>query len=135
MESHRIDEVAGLVGREVLDLNETSIGYVDLVFVEHETGRPEWIGVWSGTPGRPRVLVPLRGVEAGGNEIRAPWTEDVMHEAPTYGEEDDRGHVAGESGGISLSPDKERSAYLHYGLEPPDVSGEGVIRAANVPRS
>ena len=134
MQNFTSDEVAGLVGREVLDLNGSSVGYVDLVFVDNETRRPEWIGVWGGTPGRPRVLVPLRGVEASGNEIRAPWTEDFIHEAPTYGEEDDRGLVTGESGGISISPDKERSAYLHYGLEPQDLSREGVIRAADVPR-
>jgi sporulation protein YlmC with PRC-barrel domain len=133
MESHRSDEVAGLVGREVLDLNGTSVGYVDLVFVDHDTGRTEWIGTWSGVPGGRRVLVPFRGVEVSESELRVPWTESVLREAPSYVEEDDRGLVTHETGGIAISPEKERAAYLHYGLEPPDASGEGVLRTMEAP--
>jgi hypothetical protein len=35
---------------------------------------------------------------------------------------------------MAISPEKERAAYLHYGLEPPDASREGVIRSARAPR-
>ena len=134
MESYTRGQVAGLVGREVIDLNGSSVGYVDLVFVDHDSGRPEWLGVWGGTPGGPRVLVPLRGVEVSAAEIRVPWTESLVHEAPGYVEEDDRGLVSHESGGIAISSEKERAAYLHYGLEPPDESREGVVRSVQVPR-
>jgi hypothetical protein len=72
MERYTREQVAELVGREVMDLNGASVGYVDLVFVDHDTGRPEWIGAWSGVPGGPRVLVPLRGVEVSGSEVRVP---------------------------------------------------------------
>lgn len=134
MESYTREQVADLVGREVVDVNGNSVCYVDLVFVDHDTGRPEWIGVWSGMPGGPRVLVALRGVEVSGSEIRVPWTESVVQDAPGYGEEDDRGLVTHETGGIAISSEKERAAYLHYGLEPPDVSREGVVRSVQVPR-
>jgi hypothetical protein len=134
MERYTREQVAELVGREVMDLNGASVGYVDLVFVDHDTGRPEWIGAWSGVPGGPRVLVPLRGVEVSGSEVRVPWTESVVREAPGYVEEDDRGLLTHESGGIAITPEKERAAYLHYGLEPPDPTREGVVRSMEVPR-
>lgn len=134
MQSYTKDEVAGLVGREILDLNGTSVGYVDLVFVDNDTGRPEWLGAWSGMPGGPRVLVPLRGVEVSAAEIRVPWTESVVRDAPGYVEEDDRGLLTHETGGIAISPEKERAAYLHYGLEPLDAGREGVVRSVRAPR-
>jgi sporulation protein YlmC with PRC-barrel domain len=133
MESHTREEVADLLGREVVDMNGSSVGYVDLVFVDHDTSRPEWLGVWSGTPGGPRVLVPLRGAEVSTGEIRVPWTESVVRDAPDYGEEDDRGLVSHDTGGIAISSEKERAAYLHYGLEPPE-SREGMIRSVGVTR-
>lgn len=37
-----------------------------------------------------------------------PWTESVVQDAPGYGEEDDRGLVTHETGGIAISPEKER---------------------------
>ena len=133
MDSYTREQVAELLGREIVDLNGSAVGYVDLVFVDHDTGRPEWLGVWSGTPGGSRVLVPLRGVEVSAAEIRVPWTERVVHDAPGYVKEDDRGLVSHETGGIAISQEKERAAYRHYGLEPLDLNREGVVRSAQTP--
>ncbi|HZB84975.1 MAG TPA: PRC-barrel domain-containing protein [Gaiellaceae bacterium] len=129
LETYSQEELVPLVGHEVVDANGKSVGYVDLLFVDDATGRPEWIGVWNGVWGtRPRVLVPLRGVEFVEDELRLPWTDAVIKEAPTYDEEDDRGLFSDDPDGIGISPEKERLAYAHYGVEPLTAVPEGEPR-------
>jgi sporulation protein YlmC with PRC-barrel domain len=119
LENYALQELRELGGREVLDANGESVGYVDLVFVDDATGRPEWLGIWSGIAGKgPRVIVPIRGAEHADGEIRVPWTKDVIMSAPTYSDEDDRGLLRDDPDGIAISPEKERMAYEHYGVEP-----------------
>jgi hypothetical protein len=52
LENYSMQELQELGGREVLDANGKSAGFVDLVFVDDPTGRPEWMGIWSGLPGK-----------------------------------------------------------------------------------
>jgi hypothetical protein len=130
LETYGIAEFLPLVGHEVVDANGKSIGYVDLFFADDETERPEWIGVWlGGRPGGRRVLVPVRGVELVEDELRLPWTEDVVRKAPDYDEDDDRGILADDPDGIRISPEKERAAYDHYGVEPLTAVPAGRPRA------
>lgn len=134
LENYPLHELRGFLGREVLDANGESVGFVDLVFVDHESERPEWLGIWNGVwETRPRVLVPIRGVEAVEGELRLPWTKDVVERAPSYSEEDDRGLLADHEHAIAISPEKERAAYSHYGLEPAGMGAGGdVIRLRGV---
>jgi hypothetical protein len=119
VESYALQELRELGGREVLDANGASVGFVDLVFVDDSTGLPEWLGIWSGVVGKgPRVVVPIRGIELTDGEIRAPWTKNVITSAPTYGDEEDRGLLRDDPDGIALSLDKEQAAYEHYGVDP-----------------
>jgi hypothetical protein len=119
LENYSMQELKELGGHEVVDANGVSVGFVELVFVDDSTGRPEWVGIWSGLPGKgPRVIVPLQGVEHVEGEIRVPWTKDVIMSAPRYDDEDDRGLLRDDPDGIAISPEKERAAYQHYGVEP-----------------
>lgn len=118
-ETYGTEELRELVGHEVIDSGGESVGYVDLVFRDSDTGQPEWLGIWNGLwQTRPRVLVPIHGIEHVEDEIRVPWMKDVVMSAPSYDEEDDRGIVAGHSDVIGISPEKEREAYAHYRIEP-----------------
>jgi sporulation protein YlmC with PRC-barrel domain len=127
LENYSMHELKELGGHEVVDANGESVGFVELVFVDDSTGRPEWLGVWSGLPGKgPRVIVPLRGVEHVEGEIRVPWTKDVIMGAPRYDDEDDRGLLRDDPDGIAISPEKERVAYQHYGVEPLTERPDGV---------
>ena len=130
LETYSQEELRSLVGHEVVDANGKTVGYVDLIFVDDATGRPEWIGLWNGVWGtRPRVLVPLRGLELVEDELRLPWSADVVREAPTYDEEDDRGLFGEGTDAIGISPEKEREAYAHYGVEPLTAAPAGQPRA------
>jgi sporulation protein YlmC with PRC-barrel domain len=132
-ETYGIEELRGLVGHEVVDTGGESIGYVDLVFIDSETGRPEWLGIWNGVwQTRPRVLVPIQGIEHVEDEIRVPWTKDIVMSAPSYDEEDDRGIVADHQDVIGISTEKERAVYAHYGLEPVGSTDTARLRAWDV---
>ena len=123
-ETYGTEELREFVGHEVIDTNGESVGYVDLVFMDTDTGQPEWLGIWNGLwQTRPRVLVPITGIEHVEDEIRVPWTKDVVMSAPSYDEEDDRGIVAGHDDVIGISPERERKAHAHYGIEPVSTTG------------
>jgi hypothetical protein len=116
---YTLDEVRPIVGREVRDPSGESLGFVDVLFVDDDTGEPEWFGLWNGLPvGGRRVIVPIRGMEPTDGEIRVPWTKDVVEQAPSYDDEDDRGMLADDPDGIHISREKEEAAYRLYGLEP-----------------
>ena len=130
LETYSLEELRPLAGHEVVDANGDSVGYIDLVFCDEPTGRAEWMGVWSGVAGKgPNVLVPIRDVEYVEDEVRLPWTKDVIAGAPTYDEEDDTGLFLRDPGVIGISPEKERAAYEHYGVAPLTPRAEGHVDA------
>lgn len=100
-------ELRALMSRDVLDREGKSIGNVETFFKDRQTGKPEWIGVFTGTFRQRHFLVPVRGIESEGVRVRVPWTKDQVHSAPDY--RDPEG---------SISEEMEREAYRHYGLEP-----------------
>jgi sporulation protein YlmC with PRC-barrel domain len=133
IETYAIEQLQGLVGHEIVDPQGESVGFVDLVFLDDETGKPEWLGVWNGIwATRPRVLVPLASVEQVGSEVRVPWSKDMVEGAPSYDDADDRG-VFDDEGSIGISPEKERAAYEHYGLTPGQTKGTARLRAWDHP--
>jgi hypothetical protein len=129
LETYSTEELRELVGHEVVETAGKSVGYVDLLFVDDATGTPEWFGVWNGVPGGRRTLVPIRGAELVEDEIRLPWGGDVVEAAPAYGEDDDRGVFVDDPEGFGITPEKERAAYAHYGVEPLVPAPAGAPRA------
>jgi hypothetical protein len=131
LETYTLEELGPLAGHEVVDTNGEPVGYVDLVFYDDATGRPEWLGVWSGVAAKGhRVLVPIRGIEHVEDEIRLPWTKNVVQNAPTYDEEDDTGMFLSDPDVVGISVEKERMAYDHYGVQPitPRAQGHTEVR-------
>jgi hypothetical protein len=100
-------ELRELMSRDVLDREGKSIGNVETFFADRQTGKPEWIGVFTGTFRQHHFLVPVRGAESIGGAVQVPWTKDQVHSAPDYGDPEG-----------SISEELEREAYRHYGLEP-----------------
>ncbi len=127
LENYSQEQLRALVGHEVHDSDGKKVGYVDLVFADEDSGALEWMGVWRGTPGGGRHLVPLAGITHDRNEIVLPWTKEQVESAPEYDEEDDRGVIDGEPH-FAISDEKEEEAFRHYGLERPGEARAGSPR-------
>lgn len=100
-----------LMGRDVIDSEGKSIGNLETFFADRNSGRPEWIGVFTGTFRQHHYLVPLEGAEVEGIAIRIPWTKEQVRSAPDYRDPES-----------SISEELEREAYAHYGLTPAGVT-------------
>lgn len=95
-------------GRTLIDRNGERIGEVDFLYVDSDSGRPEWAGVLNlhllGT--RP-ALVPLKRATVRGREVRVPnVTKELVQRAPHV--EPDRG----------LSDEDEQLLAGYYRLRP-----------------
>jgi sporulation protein YlmC with PRC-barrel domain len=104
-----------LVGHDVVDERGKSVGNVEYIFNDDETGQPEWIGVITGTFIQHHVLVPVDGAEKTNGSLRVPWTKDRVKQAPRYDKEDRRGVLGLGEYRIAISKEKEQAAYAHYG--------------------
>ena len=100
-------ELRAMLSREVLDPEGKSVGYVETVFKDRETGKIEWLGVMTGTWRHHHHLVPATDVESSGTTVKVPWSKEQVEKAPEY-EDPDR----------PISEELEREAYRHYGREP-----------------
>ena len=123
LETYGYAQLKELEGHEVVAVDGETIGYIDLVFRDVDTGVPEWLGIWDGLPHtKSRFLVPVRGVEIDDDVVRIPWPKDIVHEAPSY--DPPGGLIVGDDKVVEIDPQTERRAYEHYGIEPETVRDE-----------
>jgi hypothetical protein len=117
LETYDYEQLRELGGHEVVAADGEKVGYIDLVFRDDDTGAAEWLGIWDGLPDtKPRVLVPVRGVEVDGDVVRVPWPADVVRGAPSYEAPGDL--VIGQDAVVEIDQETERRTYEHYGVEP-----------------
>src|SRR6478609_6620826 len=88
---------------DVIGTEDTKIGAIGTVFVDDDTGEPEWVTVKTGLFGRSESFVPLQDATVDGSDIRVPFDKDTVKDAPRV--DDDRGH---------LSADEESELYRYY---------------------
>jgi uncharacterized protein (TIGR02271 family) len=91
-------------GGNVIDNDGDKIGSIGQIFLDDQTGRPEWVTVKTGLFGGGESFVPLRDGEVTGNDIRVPYDKDKVKDAPRISDSD--GH---------LSEDEEATLYRYYG--------------------
>jgi uncharacterized protein (TIGR02271 family) len=80
------------------------LGTVGEVYLDDETGRPEWATVRTGLFGTKEAFVPLADATLSGDELRLPYDKDKVTNSPHH---DVEGH---------LSPSEEADLYRYYGL-------------------
>ena len=80
------------------------IGTVGEVYLDDETGRPEWATVRTGLFGTKESFVPLAEADLSGSDLRLPYDTDKIKHAPKI---DTDGH---------LSPTEEAELYRYYGI-------------------
>jgi hypothetical protein len=117
LHTYDYEQLRALSGHEVLSEDGEKVGYVDLVFRDMDSGEPEWLGIWDGLPDtKPRVLVPIRDVAVDEDAVHVPWPADLIRKAPTYEAPGDV--VIGHDSVVEISPETEREAFGHYGVQP-----------------
>ena len=80
------------------------LGTVGEVYLDDETGRPEWATVRTGMFGTKESFVPLADADLSGTDLRLPYDKDKVKHAPQI---DTDGH---------LSPTEEAELYRYYGI-------------------
>jgi uncharacterized protein (TIGR02271 family) len=93
-----------VIGQDVYDESGQKIGSASEVYLDDETGQPEWVTVRTGLFGTKESFVPIRQADLTGDGLRVPVSKDRVKDAPRI---DSDGH---------LSPDEEQELYRYYGL-------------------
>jgi uncharacterized protein (TIGR02271 family) len=99
------DRILQLRGEDLYDSAGEKIGSVEEIFLDDQTGAPEWALVSTGLFGGKSTFVPLRNVTESDGTLRVPFDKAKVKDAPKLGGE---GH---------LSPGDEANLYRYYGIE------------------
>ncbi|MEU8612461.1 PRC and DUF2382 domain-containing protein [Actinoplanes sp. NPDC048791] len=93
-----------LLGSDVHETDGTKIGSAADVYLDAQTGNPEWVSVKTGLFGTKQSFVPLEGASLEGDRIIVAFSKDQVKDAPRI-DPDGR-----------LSPAEEDELYRYYGL-------------------
>jgi uncharacterized protein (TIGR02271 family) len=105
------DTISRVIGQDVYDESGEKIGSAAEVYLDDETGEPEWVTVRTGLFGTKESFVPIRNADLTNDGVRVPVSKTQVKDAPKI---DTDGH---------LSPQEEQELYRYYGL------GEGTQTA------
>jgi hypothetical protein len=99
-----LDEVMSWQGKTMVDADGDKIGTIEAIYLDRQTGEPDWATVKTGLFGHKHSFVPIAQAEPTDDEkIRVPFQKEQVKNAPKI-------EAEGE-----LSPDDERQLYEHYG--------------------
>ena len=97
--------VAEWRGRTAIDSDGDKIGSIDEIYMDTETGKPEWLAVTTGMFGSKLSFVPIVEATEVGDDVQVPYHTQHVKDAP--GAEPDG----------QLSQEEEAALYGHYGLD------------------
>ena len=100
-----IETVQSWQGRAMVDLAGDKLGKIDAIYLDDETGQPEWATVTSGLFAAKTAFVPLAKAQDVGDSVQVPYAKDQVKDAP------------GMAADGQLSQDEEAELYRHYGLD------------------
>ncbi|MGY1737336.1 PRC and DUF2382 domain-containing protein [Geodermatophilus sp. SYSU D00684] len=98
------DTISRVIGQDVYDEAGEKIGSASEVYLDDETGQPEWATVRTGLFGTKESFVPLRDADLTNEGLRVRVSKAQVKDAPKI---DTDGH---------LSPQEEQELYRYYGL-------------------
>jgi len=90
------------IGRNAVDPQGNKIGSVGQVYLNDETGQPDWITVNTGLFGMKENFAPLTGSTFDGDDLVLPFDKDVVKDSPDIA---DSSH---------LDADEQQSLYAYY---------------------
>ena len=90
------------IGRTAVDPQGNKIGTVGQVYLDDQTGQPDWITVNTGLFGMKENFAPLAGSSFNGDDLVLPFDKDVVKDSPDIA---DASH---------LDADEQQSLYGYY---------------------
>jgi uncharacterized protein (TIGR02271 family) len=100
-----IDTVRSWQGRTMVDDDGDRVGTIDSIYVDDQTGEPEWALVNIGLFGAKSTFVPLAQANPAGDNVQVPYDKQLIKDAPKM---DPDQH---------LSEAEEQELWRHYGLD------------------
>ena len=100
-----LDQVQGFGahGKVVSDRGE-KVGGIGQIYLDDQTGEPEWVTVKTGLFGTAESFAPLQAARVDGDDLVVAYDKDTIKAAPRVDADG------------SLSPEEEEALYRHYGL-------------------
>jgi uncharacterized protein (TIGR02271 family) len=112
--TEQVQDYTAWIGHQVVDTTGDKIGKVSSIFVDDQTGQPEWLAVSTGLFAKKSSFVPLQGARADGEELVISFDKDMVKDAPQVDDDGD-GH---------LTPSEEDELYRYYGGDATPVAQE-----------
>ena len=100
-----VDTVRSWQGATMVDRDGDRIGDIESIYVDDQTGQPEWALVNTGLFGTRSTFVPIAQASASGDQVQVPFEKQRVKDAPNM---DPDGH---------LSEQEEQELWRHYGLD------------------
>jgi uncharacterized protein (TIGR02271 family) len=110
-------------GRALVDPDGNKIGKIDDIYLDRQSGDPEWVTVKTGLLGTKSSFVPIGDARpTGEDEVRVPYTKAQVKDAPSVDPDGE------------LAEDEERRLYEHYGRSDyADWTGDDRTRGLDLP--
>ena len=99
------DDLLAKRGHDLGDRDGNGIGTIEEIYLDNDTGAPEWALVKAGMFGTKSTFVPLRDATEEGGSLRVPYDTQQIKDAPKMDADG------------QLSPEEEQELYRHYGLD------------------
>jgi len=75
------DRYTTWIGRVLTDVSGHKIGKIEDIYIDDDTGQPEWLAVTAGLMGPNTSFVPMRGATASGRGIQVSFPKDQVRSA------------------------------------------------------
>jgi uncharacterized protein (TIGR02271 family) len=98
-------DITSIIGTTAVDNDGDKLGKVGQVYLDDQTGNPEWATISTGLFGTKETFVPLSDASVSGDTLRVPYDKAKVKDAPRV--DADQGH---------LSPAEEEELYRYYGI-------------------
>jgi uncharacterized protein (TIGR02271 family) len=114
------EEVLTYRGHELRSNDDEQIGTIEEIYLDDQTGQPEWALVNTGLFGTKRSFVPLTQARQEGEAICVPYGKQQVKDSPTVDPDGE------------LSQGDEAQLYRHYGLEYSEARSESGLPEGQV---
>jgi uncharacterized protein (TIGR02271 family) len=111
--------VAEWRGSTAVDSDGEKIGTVEEIYMDAETGRPEWLAVKTGIFGMKLSFIPIAEASESDGDVRVPYDRQQVKDAPNA-------EPDGE-----LSQEEESGLYRHYGLDYSEARSDSGLPQGN----